>query len=162
MHSAHVCRCAWLVDNFSLRRPQSALLVSLHACSASGWACTRSCRGPICMRLCRARCHAMQLRATRWSYVPKIRTAIRACRYSWSSGFPFNSCGHYNLSIFNLSIAPHNTTSTPMTTHREGMSGGASMEFGGHRVETHARDTYLSVVYTIDPVVVDDYINSVE
>ena len=41
------------------------------------------------------------------------------------------------------------------------MSGGAPMEFGEHRVETHARETYLSVVYTIDPVVVDDYINSV-
>ncbi|XBH62748.1 hypothetical protein VPH35_116890 [Triticum aestivum] len=36
------------------------------------------------------------------------------------------------------------------------------MEFGEHRVETHARETGLSVVYTIDPAVVDDYINSVE
>ena len=36
------------------------------------------------------------------------------------------------------------------------------MEFGDHRVETHARETFLSVVYTIDPAVVDDYINSVE
>ena len=36
------------------------------------------------------------------------------------------------------------------------------MEFGEHRVETHARETDLSVVYTIDPAVVDDYINSVE
>ena len=49
-----------------------------------------------------------------------------------------------------------------MTTNREGMSGGAAMEFGEHRVETHARETDLSVVYTIDPAVVDDYINSVE
>ena len=36
------------------------------------------------------------------------------------------------------------------------------MEFDEHRVETHARETNLSVVYTIDPVVVDDYINNVE
>ena len=36
------------------------------------------------------------------------------------------------------------------------------MEFGEHGVETHARETDLSVVYTIDPAVVDDYINSVE
>ena len=36
------------------------------------------------------------------------------------------------------------------------------MEFGEHRVETHAREMDLSAVYTIDPAVVDDYINSVE
>ena len=36
------------------------------------------------------------------------------------------------------------------------------MEFGEHRVETHARETDLSVVYTIDPAVVDDYINTIE
>ena len=36
------------------------------------------------------------------------------------------------------------------------------MEFGEHRVETHLRETDLSVVYTIDPAVVDDYINNVE
>ena len=36
------------------------------------------------------------------------------------------------------------------------------MEFGEHRVETHARETDLSMVYTIDLAVVDDYINSVE
>ena len=30
------------------------------------------------------------------------------------------------------------------------------------RVETHAGETDLSVVYTIDPVVVEDYINSIE
>ena len=36
------------------------------------------------------------------------------------------------------------------------------MVFGEHRVETHARDTDLSMAYTIDPTVVDDYINSVE
>ena len=35
------------------------------------------------------------------------------------------------------------------------------MEFGEHKVETHARETDLSVVYTIDPAVVDDY-NTVE
>ena len=46
--------------------------------------------------------------------------------------------------------------------HREGMSRVAPMEFGEHKVETHARETDLSVVYTIDPAVVDDYINSVE
>ena len=44
----------------------------------------------------------------------------------------------------------------------EGMSSGAPMEFVKHRVETHARETDLSMVYTIDPAVVDDYINSVE
>ena len=42
------------------------------------------------------------------------------------------------------------------------MSSGAPMEFVEHRVETHARETDLSVVYTIGPTVVDDYINSVE
>ncbi|XBI11466.1 hypothetical protein VPH35_138522 [Triticum aestivum] len=42
------------------------------------------------------------------------------------------------------------------------MSGGTPMEFGEHRVETHVRETDLSVVYTIDPAVVDEYINSVE
>ena len=42
------------------------------------------------------------------------------------------------------------------------MSSGAPMEFGEHRVETHAREMGLSMVYTIDPAVVDDYINSVE
>ena len=47
-------------------------------------------------------------------------------------------------------------------THREGMSSGAQMEFGEHKVETHARETNLSVVYTIDPAMVDDYINTVE
>ena len=36
------------------------------------------------------------------------------------------------------------------------------MEFGEHRVVTHVRETDLSVVYTIDPAVADDYINSVE
>ena len=36
------------------------------------------------------------------------------------------------------------------------------MKFGEHKVETHARETDLSVVYTIDPAVVDDYINSAE
>ena len=61
-----------------------------------------------------------------------------------------------------VSIAPYNTTSTPTTTHREGMSSGAPMEFGEHRVESHARETDLSVVYTIASAVVDDCINSVE
>ena len=42
------------------------------------------------------------------------------------------------------------------------MSSGAPMEFGEHKVETHAREMDLSVVYTIDPAVVDDYINNVE
>ena len=42
------------------------------------------------------------------------------------------------------------------------MSGSDPMEFGEHRVDTHARETDLSVVYTIDPAVVDDYINNVE
>ena len=42
------------------------------------------------------------------------------------------------------------------------MSSGAPMELGEHRVETHARETDLSMVYTIDPAMVDDYINSVE
>ena len=42
------------------------------------------------------------------------------------------------------------------------MSSSAPLEFGEHRVETHTRETDLSMVYTIDPAVVDDYINSVE
>jgi hypothetical protein len=36
------------------------------------------------------------------------------------------------------------------------------MEFSEHKVETHARETDLSVVYTIGPAVVEDYINTVE
>ncbi|XP_073355032.1 uncharacterized protein [Aegilops tauschii subsp. strangulata] len=36
------------------------------------------------------------------------------------------------------------------------------MEFSEHKMETHARGTDLSVVYTIDPAVVEDYINTVE
>ena len=42
------------------------------------------------------------------------------------------------------------------------MSSGAPMEFGEHKVETHGREMDLSVVYTIEPAVVDDYINTVE
>ena len=76
---------------------------------------------------------------------------------------PIYYSGHYNLSLFNLSIAPHNTTSTPTTTHREGCPAvlqciSASIEL----VETHVREMDLLVVYTIDPAMVDDYINSVE
>ena len=36
------------------------------------------------------------------------------------------------------------------------------MEFDEHRMETRARETDLSVVYTIDPAVVEDYINTIE
>ena len=36
------------------------------------------------------------------------------------------------------------------------------MEFDENKVETHARETDLSMVYTIDPAVVDNYINNVE
>ena len=36
------------------------------------------------------------------------------------------------------------------------------MEFGEQKVETHMRVMDISVVYTIDPAVVDDYINNVE
>ncbi|WP_218276493.1 hypothetical protein, partial [Pseudomonas sp. FW305-BF8] len=78
------------------------------------------------------------------------------------SGFPFNSHGHYNLSLVNQSITANNTTNTPTTTHRERMSSGAPMEFGEHKVETHARQPDLSVLNTIDPAMVDDYINTVE
>ena len=42
------------------------------------------------------------------------------------------------------------------------MSSGAPMEFSEHKVETHMTETDLSVVYTIDPALVDDYINTVE
>ena len=42
------------------------------------------------------------------------------------------------------------------------MSSGALMEFSEHKVETHARETDLSVVYTIVPAEVEDYINNVE
>ena len=42
------------------------------------------------------------------------------------------------------------------------MSSSAQMEFGNHKVDTHARETDLSVVYTIDPAVLEDYINNVE
>ena len=37
---------------------------------------------------------------------------------------------HTKLGSVNLLTAPHNTSSTPTTTHREGMSSGALMEFG--------------------------------
>ena len=36
------------------------------------------------------------------------------------------------------------------------------MVFGEHKVETHTREMDLLVVYTIDPAVVDNYINTVE
>ena len=36
------------------------------------------------------------------------------------------------------------------------------MEFGKHKLETHAREMELSVVYTVDLAVVEDYINTVE
>ena len=36
------------------------------------------------------------------------------------------------------------------------------MEFDEHKVETHATETDISVVYTIDPAVVDNDINTVE
>ena len=36
------------------------------------------------------------------------------------------------------------------------------MEFDEHKVGAHEREKDLSVVYTIDPAVVDDYINNVE
>ena len=42
------------------------------------------------------------------------------------------------------------------------MSSEGPMEFGKHKVETHTRETDLSVVYTKDPAMVDDYINTVE
>ena len=50
-----------------------------------------------------------------------------------------NSRGHYNLSLFILSISPHNTTSTPTMTHTERISSGAPMEFDMHQVENHVR-----------------------
>ena len=49
-----------------------------------------------------------------------------------------------------------------MTTHTKRISNGAPMEFDEHRMETRARETDLSVVYTIDPAMVDDYINTVK
>ena len=49
-----------------------------------------------------------------------------------------------------------------MTTHTERISSSTPMEFGEHKVETHTRETDLSVVYTIDPAMVDDYINTVK
>ena len=36
------------------------------------------------------------------------------------------------------------------------------MEFSKHRVDTHVRGKDLSVVYTIDPAVVEDSINTLE
>ena len=42
------------------------------------------------------------------------------------------------------------------------MSDGALMDFGEHGVETHKGETDLSVVSTINPAVLDDYINSFE
>lgn len=42
------------------------------------------------------------------------------------------------------------------------MSSGAPMEFGEHKVETHVRETDHSMMYTIDPTVVDDYIDTIE
>jgi hypothetical protein len=46
-------------------------------------------------------------------------------------------------------------------THRERISSGAPMEFSKHRVDTHVRGKDLSVVYTIDPAVVEDSINTI-
>ena len=42
------------------------------------------------------------------------------------------------------------------------MSSGAPIEFNELKVETHMREKDLSVVYTINPAVVDDYMNTVE
>ena len=42
------------------------------------------------------------------------------------------------------------------------MSSGAPIEFSEHRVATHTREMDLSVVYTIDSAVVDNYINNIE
>ena len=36
------------------------------------------------------------------------------------------------------------------------------MEYGVHRVDTHVREKELTVVYTIDPAVVEDSINTME
>jgi hypothetical protein len=49
-------------------------------------------------------------------------------------------------------------------THRERerISSGAPMEYGVHRVDTHMREKELTVVYTINPAVVEDSINTME
>jgi hypothetical protein len=47
-------------------------------------------------------------------------------------------------------------------THTERISSGAPMEFRVHRVDTHVSEKDLSVVYTIDPTVVEDSINTME
>ena len=146
----------------TLRRLQHALFVSLCARSFSGWgrrtitfwapyAC--GCIHAHCLDAVNT-CGTMELRSA--------TTAIRMRRYFRPFGLPIYSHDHYNLSLFNLSITPHNTTSTPTMTHRERISSGALMEFGVHRVDTHVRGKDLSVVYTIDPAVVEDSINTVE
>ena len=61
-----------------------------------------------------------------------------------------------------LSIMPHNTISRPSTMHIERISSGTAMDFGMHLVKTHMRKMYLTVVYTNDPVMVGDSINTME
>ena len=47
-------------------------------------------------------------------------------------------------------------------THGERISSGSPTEFSVHRVDTHVRGKELKVVYTIDPAVVEDSINTME
>ncbi|XP_073360114.1 uncharacterized protein [Aegilops tauschii subsp. strangulata] len=47
-------------------------------------------------------------------------------------------------------------------THTERISSSAPMEFGIHQVETHVREKDLSVVYTNDPAVVEDSVNTMK
>ncbi|KAE8778538.1 hypothetical protein D1007_48558 [Hordeum vulgare] len=52
--------------------------------------------------------------------------------------------------------------STPSTTNTESISSDAAMEFDVHIVETHMRKMDLAMVYTNDPVMVEDPINTME
>ncbi|KAE8776898.1 hypothetical protein D1007_50392 [Hordeum vulgare] len=67
-----------------------------------------------------------------------------------------------NHNLFMLSIVHRNTINTPSMTHTERIYNGAAMEFDVHLVETHMRKMDLMMVYTNDPVMMEDSINTME
>ncbi|KAE8786689.1 putative methyltransferase PMT27 [Hordeum vulgare] len=68
----------------------------------------------------------------------------------------------FNDSLFTLLITPHNTINTPTTMQIERISNNTPMEFDVHPVKTHMRKTYLTMVYTNEPVMVEDSIKNME
>ncbi|KAE8808327.1 hypothetical protein D1007_15228 [Hordeum vulgare] len=67
-----------------------------------------------------------------------------------------------NHNLFTLLIMLHNIISTPSTSHTCRISNDAIMEFGVHFVDNHIRKMDLTVVYTNNPVMLEDSINTME